>query len=933
MAKIPYAASKKQYQSRVTQKIVGSFSLGDQPNEDLSAFLGYFHFTDPTMLNPRCLTFPSINCFIPNKDKIVPRLGTTLLGQPYTVNQNWPIIGRKKRFATMGGYEVEVRVTQSNDANLKDIIEVLYPNPATLVPQWYQITQNMNPLIAGLSKIGMRARYYFDDWFDTDLNPAKSLNLSRLVWVNGNNKIFSWTGGIAPIVSFVPNTSISTTTGISWASLGFVDPTLGGSGNILINGNLYAITGGWATDTLTLANTSGISVNDIAFSQIQSDSPTLDGVTPLNVQLDVCRQNQNYMFYGNWNSRKLYMSNGFNKDANESITAAQAVQNDLVLGTSPYTGTGQHVYRVTIDSVTPDINIQNFTGTGLNDATINSASYSVTDGLEHFYKVSMMANATLVLSAVVGFVPGETVKGATSNAEGIVVANETISGVTWLGITMLTGNMFTNTENIVGTTTAGPGTLTQSGYQNWMQFSKDNVVFPVNAGFGVFAITPIQSAFAITLGDGLTIAFGNFQGHTVGDVFSLDIRTGGIDTFQWQIDGGTPVATHVQITGAAQVLSLGVSISFVSLTGHTLGDYWEITVTQAVDKAWTNFYYTLPIRIPGEGFTYQLPSNFWTMAPQETEMYVNTRYGTWSYVSTILSADQQTETVSLQPLKQASTSKVIYPYMIDYLDNDLIYVTENKKLDLIGRMQLIQLPQIGNLSQPVQLDFQMLSFSNGSMEYWDKKLWITSPEDSAMMCYDNLPENKYWQPPQVIGENGILSIIGNTLVTHSNLRNQTFNLFTGTSGDNGGNYTVRARSPYLSMGNRWTNKQSNMSFAEGYIQGAPPMKMNVYLGVNGCGGIRSHDIAPVVCVAPSHAPFGEGRFGSHSNGSDTFSNNSYWNEIYQRYIPIMSYYFAAIELECTTTNHSYSWLTYGLNDVTGNIGNIGFKNQEILSRQ
>lgn len=998
---IPYKNSKSTYPGKVTQKIIGAFALDPNHPSSLSQnFIGYVRNQDPTTLSPDALTFPSINCFIPNKDKIVPRLGTTLLGQAYTTDEIWPVIGHKKRFTTIGGYEVEVRVVKTDDSNLKDIVEVLLLSPVlfnityntlvggpytvgeivtgatsgatgivvsdsgtvvvlnsvvgifmpgetitggssgttanvvssiqdatTGVPTWYQMTENVNPLPVGLH------RYYMDDWFDTNLDSAVSLKLSRLVWVNGLTRIFSWTGGIAPIVSIVANTSISTTPGKTWASLGFIDPALdpSSSGDIIINGIKYNITGGWSTNTLLLASTAGISLNNVALSEIQNDA----SVSAPNVPFDMCRGNKNYMFYGNWNSQQLYMSNGFNRPAVSEISQTQAVQNDLVLGTSPYTGLGAHKYRVTIDSVNPEVNLYTVTGASLlDDAVYDTTGYNAgPQPTPNVYVVNMLADFTLVVPIIGGtYTIAEMVTGLTSGAKGVVVA--VIPGPTYsYAIKLLTPFGFESSENVQGSDSTLINPVTQALFQNWIQYSKNGIAVPINNGSGPLLVTPLN-ILPTPLTDGLTITFANFFGHLVGNSYQLTINLGTHDTYQWQIDGATPVATGVAIVAnAIQTLTNGITISFVSQSGHTIGDTWEISVNQAITLAWTNFYYTLPIRRPGEGYLYQLSANFWTMAPQESEMYVNNKFGKWAYIETVLSADLQSETVLLTPLKQVSSSKVIFPYMTSYLDDTLIYVTENKTLDMIGRKELLQLPQTTNLSQPVALDFQEASFIDGSMEYLDKKLFITSPRETLMLVYDNQPNNKYWQPPQIIPENGILSIVGNTLITHSNLRNQSFNLFTGKNGDNGSNYTVRARTGYLSYGNRWGFKNSNASFVEGYITGAPPMVLNVILGINGCGGIFPHNIEPVVCISPDQAPHGEGNFGSHQNGSDTFNQDSHFNEIYERFKPILEFRFASLELSCVATNHSYAWLSFGLNAVISNRGNNDLKNREIITRE
>ena len=48
------------------------------------------------------------------------------------------------------------------------------------------------------------------------------------------------------------------------------------------------------------------------------------------------------------------------------------------------------------------------------------------------------------------------------------------------------------------------------------------------------------------------------------------------DTFTWSADGGTTwEATGVAITGAAQTLNYGVTVTFGATTGHTLNNYWD----------------------------------------------------------------------------------------------------------------------------------------------------------------------------------------------------------------------------------------------------------------------------------------------------------------------------------------------------------------------
>lgn len=951
--------------------------LIDRPAFLANNWEGYEHFMDTTIMPFNKLAFPSVNCTIPSRDKIVPDKGKTLLGQIFTENSG--INGNLQKFKNLGGIEMEVRSNPSLGTNVKrDIIEIFFRNRWLMfsgivgafqvgetvvggtsgstgiifsilntvltltsitgdfvvgetitggssgatanvvsppVSLWHQITENTNPLPRGPHE------YYFGQWFDTNLNPALSKNLPRAIWVNGYEdpstkfgQVYSWTGGIG-FITAVTAGSISVDASYTWRSLGFTEDA---SGNVfvVVNGVSHAVPvpADLDTSTLNIASTAGIIAGNFATSRIETD------ISP--IAFDVVRMNKGYVFYGDWKQRDLYMSNAFNRSDSVTVTRFEGgLLNDLVLNpASPYTGlTAEAVFHVVINTVSPDVEVQTFTGTGFNDAVYNTTSYSGTAGALNHYKISMMADALIALTAVVGFLPGETIKGSVSNAEAVVVVNVTLAGVTVLGVRMISGNMFDSAtpDNIVGSATAGPGIVTQAQYQNWIQYTKNNVVVNVNTGSGSLAISPLQSATAITLSDGLTIQFANFRGHGVGDVFALDIRRGGIDTFQWNKNGGA-LSVSTPITTGFQTLSDGIQIKFLNFNGHTLGQSWDITARPSVSRAFDNFYYALPVRRPGEGYKFRLPSNFWTMDTQEEQMYVNCSYGEWSLVDTILSADLQSESVSLMPLKQAGSNKVLYPYLTGHMENDLVYVTENKTLDSIGRQKLLERPQVGYMSDPVKLDFLGSNFIGGRIEYFEKRLYVSSPKNGIMHTFDNA--KGYWQPPKSFPEVAILSIFENNLITHSNTRNQTFTMFTNAS-DNGQGYLVEIRTPYTAVGDRWNQKQSNMAFTEGYITGNPKLIHTVYLGVNGCGGILPHAIEPIICLSPDRAPFGEGAFGSHSNGSDLDAETSHFAEVWKRYSPVMSYYFVSLGLSCIAKNHTYSILSLGLNAMYGESGN------------
>ncbi len=92
---------------------------------------------------------------------------------------------------------------------------------------------------------------------------------------------------------------------------------------------------------------------------------------------------------------------------------------------------------------------------------------------------------------------------------------------------------------------------------------------------------------------GFSGADGNLDDMTVGGTYNGSINTnykvqidatGTPDTFKWSDDGGsTWDATGVSITGSAQTLNNGVTVTFGATTGHTLSTNWSFT---AQPSAW-----------------------------------------------------------------------------------------------------------------------------------------------------------------------------------------------------------------------------------------------------------------------------------------------------------------------------------------------------------
>ncbi|HQB65735.1 MAG TPA: hypothetical protein PK616_07580, partial [Fibrobacteraceae bacterium] len=74
-------------------------------------------------------------------------------------------------------------------------------------------------------------------------------------------------------------------------------------------------------------------------------------------------------------------------------------------------------------------------------------------------------------------------------------------------------------------------------------------------------------------------AGGAYEDGLVAATYVVTVSTAAAtDKFTWSKNGGTASA-EIEMTGAAQELEKGVTVTFAATTGHTEGDYWTINVT------------------------------------------------------------------------------------------------------------------------------------------------------------------------------------------------------------------------------------------------------------------------------------------------------------------------------------------------------------------
>jgi len=138
-------------------------------------------------------------------------------------------------------------------------------------------------------------RYVFDKWWDNTLKKDKA------VFVNGNDYIQSWAGGVTTISSTTANTITKTGTA-TWIE----DHFEGSTGSVVINGTTYAYTGGSTTTTLTGVTPSP--VGEANGSVVLSAVVTSSSKPAAGFSSDFCKVVNNRLFVGSYTSRLVYIS-------------------------------------------------------------------------------------------------------------------------------------------------------------------------------------------------------------------------------------------------------------------------------------------------------------------------------------------------------------------------------------------------------------------------------------------------------------------------------------------------------------------------------------------------------------------------------------------------------------------------------------------------
>ena len=197
--------------------------------------------------------------------------------------------------------------------------------------------------------------------------------------------------------------------------------------------------------------------------------------------------------------------------------------------------------------------------------------------------------ATITLDDTVRITGGATVVGVLNTGGNLNVG---LTG-TFNGGLIVSGGAYLTTVTILGniipyydgTSAHGSSTLGSSTKRFKTLWTSENIhIGTSSADYRIDAQAGGDIGSDTFTGTGLNdlTAAGTFNGTVADDVdYKVEIDANGTpDTFKWSDDGGsTWDVEDVNLTGSAQTLNNGITVTFDANDGHTTGDYWTWTVT------------------------------------------------------------------------------------------------------------------------------------------------------------------------------------------------------------------------------------------------------------------------------------------------------------------------------------------------------------------
>jgi hypothetical protein len=215
-----------------------------------------------------------------------------------------------------------------------------------------------------------------------------------------------------------------------------------------------------------------------------------------------------------------------------------------------------------------------------------------------------------------------------------------------------------------------------------------------------------------------------------------------------------------------------------------------------------------------------------------------------------------------------------------------------------------------DLSMSIVNEFSNYDFTDGSIFYYQKFVYIAVPKSGVVLMYNMTnPQRQYWEAPQSIPV-ASFSVINGALYGHGYLKSETYQLFTGFN-DLGAAIPATARFSYNSYGARANKKGYTEMFVEGYISGNTTLSLGITYELDGCATSNSFTLngsnSQFVCVGSpldndlGKYPLGESPIGTNPTAPSTLPPHFTWIKTFN------NLYFIQDQITFTSNGIDQRW--------------------------
>jgi len=273
---------------------------------------------------------------------------------------------------------------------------------------------------------------------------------------------------------------------------------------------------------------------------------------------------------------------------------------------------------------------------------------------------------------------------------------------------------------------------------------------------------------------------------------------------------------HQSVRTTANSPSSGITTDIIGVLNNYVyvADSSLRTVYVSKNTDYTDYTFTSPVRAPGEGALLTLDAPPVAFVPQEEDMYISAARDQWYRTVFTLSADLTGESLKIKRLKSGPGQGALSQSSVGQIKNAVLYITNDKTVDTLGRIENINTPESVPISDVVKTEFQDYDYSiDPHIKYFKNKTYIAIPSETRAMIFDH--EKKLWNPPQILPIRR-WAIIGGELYGHSSATDETYKMFDGTN-DNGNPIDWKMYFAYNNFGVRTWGKEFDEYYSEGYI--------------------------------------------------------------------------------------------------------------------